>query len=280
MSPVSDPLIEALKHLASGSKLPEDLRELQQALASGWITIASNGGVAIGGDVSGGIVAGSLNLVLPPEILKLLQLPQPVYQPPAFPSPEVLAERGALPPGSRLSFSPNKVFTGRQEDLLELARALLYAQDSEDMDQGLVVTGMGGLGKTQLAVEFCYRYGRFFQGVHWLNAMDMQAEIAENGLAMRLAMKLPYWPDKLPEQVQATLNAWQDGGQRLIVLDNAENPKSATGLASKALAGQAIDHLPSGELAGRPGSEGQEPGGAGPHPKHRAAAETGCHAEG
>jgi len=26
----------------------------------------------------------------------------------------------------------------------------------------VVVSGMGGLGKSQLAVEFCYRYGRFF----------------------------------------------------------------------------------------------------------------------
>ena len=47
----------------------------------------------------------------------------------------------------------------------------------------------------------------------------MQAEVAENGQAMGL----PYWPEKLPEQVQVTLNAWQDGRQRLVVLDNAED---------------------------------------------------------
>ena len=28
---------------------------------------------------------------------------------------------------------------------------------------------MGGIGKMQLAVEFTYRYARFFRGVHWLN---------------------------------------------------------------------------------------------------------------
>jgi hypothetical protein len=74
--------------------------------------------------------------------------------------------------------------------------------------------------KTQLAIEFCYRYGQFFQGVHWLQVnQDMQAEIAENGQLMNLSN----WPDKLPEQVQVTLRAWQNGGERLIVLDNAEN---------------------------------------------------------
>jgi len=218
MSKDHDLLIEALKRLASGSQSPEDLQELQKARNSGRITIASNGSVAIGGDVSGSIVAGSL--VLPPEVFKLLR---PAYQPPPLDRPDVLADRGDLPPGHRLPISTNAVFTGRQEDLLNIAQGLLYAQGrsrSDGLNQGIVVTGMGGLGKTQLAVEFCYRYGRFFRGVHWLQAnLDIQAEIAENGGAM----DLPYWPDKLPEQVQVTLRTWQDSGRRLIVLDSAEN---------------------------------------------------------
>ncbi len=83
-----------------------------------------------------------------------------------------------------------------------------------------MVTGIGGVGKSQLAVEFCYRYGRFFQGVHWIQAnLNISAEVAECGLAMGL----PGWPDKLPEQVAATIRAWQEGGRRLIVLDNAED---------------------------------------------------------
>jgi tetratricopeptide (TPR) repeat protein len=151
------------------------------------------------------------------------ELTQRVYRPTALPSPDVLAERGSLPPGHRMPFSPNAIFTGRKDDLLKLARTLLYAQECEGgPDQaGVVVCGMGGLGKSQLAVEFCYRYGRFFRGVHWLQAnLDMQAEVAENGRAM----DIPYWPDKLPEQVHATLRAWQeDNGRRLIVLDNAED---------------------------------------------------------
>jgi tetratricopeptide (TPR) repeat protein len=207
-------LAEALKRLASGLIRQDDLSELQQAVASGNITLtsASQGGVAVGGNVSGSIVG---SFILPPEVLKLLQ--QTPYRPAALPPPEKLADRGILPPGFRLPFSQNAVFTGRQDDLIELGRYLLYSHDK----RGVVVSGMGGLGKSQLAVEFCYRYGRFFRGVHWIQAdLDIQAEIAENGLAMGL----PYWPDKLPEQVQATLKVWQEeGGQRLIVLDNAED---------------------------------------------------------
>jgi hypothetical protein len=215
MSSNPETLIDALKRLASGGTRPEDRDELQQARKSGRVTIATNGSVAVGRDVHGDVSV--VNMVLPPEVLKVFQ---PIYQPPPLPSPGTLAELGHLPLGSRLPFSPNAVFIGRQEDLLDLAQALLYPQ--EGLDRNVVIVGMGGLGKTQLAVEFCYRYGQFFQGVHWFQAnLDIQSEVAEMGSAMNL----PDWPDTLPEQVQVTLRALQGGGRRLIVLDNAEDLK-------------------------------------------------------
>ena len=131
--------------------------------------------------------------------------------------PGELPECGLLPPGHRVPFLPNAVFTGRQEYLTDLADLLLHPEKD---GAGVVVTGIGGVGKSQLTVEFCYRYGRFFQGVHWIQAnLNISAEVAECGLAMGL----PGWPDKLPEQVAATLRAWQENGSRLIVLDNAED---------------------------------------------------------
>ena len=88
-----------------------------------------------------------------------------------------------------------------------------------------VISAMGGMGKSQLAVELAYRYGRFLDGVHWINAAaDISAEFAACGQAMQLE----YWPEKLPDQVAATLKAWQEGkgsGElRLLVLDNLEEP--------------------------------------------------------
>ena len=77
----TDPLAEVLKRLASGQIRQDDLIALQQAVSLGRITIASQGGVAIGGNVSGGMVG---TFVLPPEVLKLLQ---PAYQPHVPPLP-------------------------------------------------------------------------------------------------------------------------------------------------------------------------------------------------
>ncbi|MCK4316278.1 MAG: tetratricopeptide repeat protein, partial [Anaerolineae bacterium] len=82
------------------------------------------------------------------------------------------------------------------------------------------------MGKTQLAVEFAYRYGRFFHGVHWLNGAQpdaIGAEVAGCGAALAL----PNWPEKQPAQVARTLDEWHRGGPRLVILDNLEQVSAA-----------------------------------------------------
>ncbi len=128
-------------------------------------------------------------------------------------------------PGWRLPFTRNALFTGRVEPLLALARTLLHGGAGATLVTQ-AVHGMGGVGKTQLAVEFAYRYGRYFRGVHWLNAAqpaELDAEVAECGLALGL----PNWPDKQPEQVARTLKAWSESGPRLVILDNLEDVPAA-----------------------------------------------------
>jgi len=132
---------------------------------------------------------------------------------------------GDLPLGSYLPFSPNPLFTGRVEDLRKLADALVnHASAGTVITQA--ITGMGGLGKTQLAVEFAYRYGNQFQGVHWLNLADpttLDSEIASCGQKMGL----DNWPEDQPSQVALTEFTWKSQGPRLLILDNFEDVANA-----------------------------------------------------
>jgi tetratricopeptide (TPR) repeat protein len=136
-----------------------------------------------------------------------------------------LAEPGPLPSGSHLPFARNAVFTGRQSDLLTLANCLLHNPSGQDViitQAAAAATGYGGIGKSQLAVEFCYRYGRYFKGVYWIHTdQDILTEISICGKAMNLAP----WPETLPDQVNTTLQAWTQNGPRLVILDNAEEPE-------------------------------------------------------
>jgi len=61
-----------------------------------------------------------------------------------------------------------KKFIERPGEMTELERALLPQR--QNMRQKIfVLYGLGGIGKTQLAVEFTRRYHRKFSSVFWLN---------------------------------------------------------------------------------------------------------------
>ena len=127
---------------------------------------------------------------------------------------------GDLPIGSRIPFSPNPNFEGRVGELKTLVETLL-GESNTGVVVNQAITGMGGLGKTQLAVEFAYRYGRYYRGVHWLDLADpslLDSEIAQCGAQMSLAN----FPADQPSQVIATVNKWKEDGPRLLVLDNFE----------------------------------------------------------
>jgi tetratricopeptide (TPR) repeat protein len=152
----------------------------------------------------------------------------PAYDPPAPPDPDgPIPDPGPLPPGSRMLLTPNENFTGREEALRALAQELLHGEGATLITQA--IQGMGGVGKTQLAAAFAHRYGRYFHGVHWINAAQPEAiesEIALCGQKMAAAREAAF-PQKLPDQLAWTLAAWQRDVSRLLILDNLEDVGAA-----------------------------------------------------
>lgn len=123
-----------------------------------------------------------------------------------------------LPPGSYIPFPRNANFVGREADLEKLS--VLCKPNGSNIIISQAITGMGGIGKTQLAVEFAYSYGGNFRGVHWLDLRDPDALDASIALCGTF-MGLNY--DKQPEQVVQTIQTWQTDGPRLLILDNFED---------------------------------------------------------
>ena len=146
------------------------------------------------------------------------------------PSPTL---RGDLPLGSYLPIQPNQLFTGREAELKQLADTLL-AEDGGAIINQQALVGMGGIGKTQLAVQFAWQEGYRFAGVHWVSAFsrDQSEELTEKVIEASIArcgveMGLQPWSSETDQQAALTVSAWKQSGPRLVILDNLEDMDTA-----------------------------------------------------
>ncbi|HXM54800.1 MAG TPA: tetratricopeptide repeat-containing protein [Candidatus Dormibacteraeota bacterium] len=132
---------------------------------------------------------------------------------------DALPPRAPLPAGSRVPLAPNPLFVGRGDELLQVAAALRGRDTTVVLGQVVAATGLGGLGKTQLAVEFVHRYGRYFAGgVFWLSF----ARAGEVPLQVAACAAPEFENRSLEERVRLVTAAWQGAVPRLLVFDNCE----------------------------------------------------------
>jgi TIR domain len=122
---------------------------------------------------------------------------------------------GALPTVWQVP-ARNPNFTGRGVELEDLARAI--ASSSRVTVESL--RGMGGVGKTQLATEYCYLHAGDYDLVYWVTAEE-PATIPDQftALARFLGLEPAPDPDSLRVQVHDELRrvaGW------LLVFDNAD----------------------------------------------------------
>ncbi|MBE1486965.1 FxSxx-COOH system tetratricopeptide repeat protein [Plantactinospora soyae] len=126
----------------------------------------------------------------------------------------------ALPPIWRVP-ARNPAFTGR-DAIVEMLRNRLHRHPTA---QPLALLGLGGVGKTQIALEYAHRFAAYYDIVWWISADQPQivrAELAKLAGQMKLA------GSTVNEQVDAVLQALRQGSRFprwLIIFDNPEEPE-------------------------------------------------------
>ena len=132
---------------------------------------------------------------------------------------------GRLPPGSVWNVpARNPGFTGR-DHLLATVRDRLLAGDRAVVQ---AFQGMGGVGKTQLAIEYAHRFAGSYDVAWWVDA-EQAGLIGDQFAAFGMALGCVRPGADTGAVRAAVLAELHQRGRWLLVFDNAENPADIAG---------------------------------------------------
>ncbi|MDQ2888143.1 MAG: tetratricopeptide repeat protein [Chloroflexota bacterium] len=130
--------------------------------------------------------------------------------------------RKALPKLWNIPYARNSFFLGRDELLTRLHTQLQSGQTTALSQSPQAISGLGGIGKTQLAVEYAYRYHQDYDAVLWAPA-ETREELLASYSTLATLLNLPERVAGDQEITIAAVKAWlQKNGTWLLILDNAD----------------------------------------------------------
>src|SRR5579863_5310631 len=116
----------------------------------------------------------------------------------------------------------NPFFTGREEILAHLYDALhpVRARACIPMQ---VISGLGGIGKTQIAVEYAARYHDDYQYVLWVRA-ETRATCVSDYILIADLLQLPWKDEQDQVHIIESVKRWlQQHPDWLLILDNVQD---------------------------------------------------------
>jgi len=122
-------------------------------------------------------------------------------------------------PLKHLPYERNIFFTGREDVLQRLHQALAQ---NKNVALTQSIAGLGGIGKTQTAIEYAYRHWDDYDAIFWCPAnSEITLNTAYRDIAIRL--DLPQKDAQNPEDTNEAVKAWLAANPGyLLLFDNAD----------------------------------------------------------
>jgi len=172
------------------------------------------------------IIVGVLGFVVPVLHGHIVTHTSPSLEKSALSTSNNMTSKEIPSPIWHVPYRRNSFFTGREEILSQLHDKLTKTNDSTQL-QPQILSGLGGIGKTQLALEFVYRYRQEYLAILWLRAEARSSLITDIVAMPNLfpTQELEEGADEQQERsVISSFRAWlasQDDW--LLILDNVDD---------------------------------------------------------
>lgn len=159
-----------------------------------------------------------------PQELGLFVEPLEIKNPGVVPSPDATPQPAAKPAVTiwNVPFRRNPFFTGRDETLEALHAALILENSPIGIAQPQAISGLSGIGKTQTAVEYAYRYRGQYDAVFWVRAESYDLLVSDFQ-AIATLLNLPERDEQDQQKMVEAVKYWFDNNDNwLLILDNAD----------------------------------------------------------
>jgi transcriptional regulator with XRE-family HTH domain len=133
----------------------------------------------------------------------------------------------------------NPFFTGREDILMRLHETLTSGTTAALL-QAQAISGLGGIGKTQTALEYAYRYRDDYQAVFWARADTREGLIADLAAIADL-LQLPGANEQDRHRAVEAVRRWMNEHTGwLLILDNADDVELVSEFLPTASKGQIL----------------------------------------
>src|SRR6266571_4775331 len=137
-------------------------------------------------------------------------------------NPSIVSYTPTKVPIWNVPYQRNLLFTGR-EDVLKKLYDALRAGKTAALAQPQAISGLGGIGKTQTAVEYAYRYKDDYTTILWIKA-EIEGSIISDFVTIASLLDLPEKQEQDQHKIVESVKRWfQEHTGWLLILDNAND---------------------------------------------------------
>ena len=119
-----------------------------------------------------------------------------------------------------IPYRSNTFFTGREEVIAQLHESL---GSGKVASQTQAISGLGGIGKTQVAVEYAHRYHNAYQVILWVRG-DTREKMLSDIAALSFVLNLKeQYEQEQHRMIEAVRNWLRRNAHWLLIIDNIED---------------------------------------------------------